>query len=336
MEIGLVDADINEFPNLALMKLSAWHKAHGDSVAWWKEPIDMFDRVYISKVFSFSKEPEYCIQANEIISGGTGYCISFVNGKEVYDKSKDFVLADDIEHIYPDYSIYGITDTAYGFMSRGCPKGMIHKYCHVAPKEGLCSVKVADLAEFWSGQSNIQLMDPNTLACSEATEILQQLESSGAMVDFNQGLDIQLLTQQKAEILSKIKIKHIHFAWDNYGDKDVIVPKFEQIKEFTGWGRDKVSVYVLTNFDTTAEQDIERIQFLRNLNFQPYPMIYNKGEFFNKWGKPHSMKTLLKKFTKDQIDHALLCQKIQRWCNPYIFWLCEKFEDYKQGVKLWK
>ena len=328
MTIGLIDVDGGKFPNLSLMKLSAWHKSRGDSVEWWRDPIDRFDRVYMSKVFSFTEEPEYCINADEIIRGGTGYCISLVNGKEVFDKSKNAELPYEIEHIYPDYDLYGITDTTYGFMTRGCPKGLIHTYCHVAPKEGLCSVKVADLSEFWKGQKYIELMDPNTLACKDAPDILQQLSDSGACVDFNQGVDIQLLTDSKAELFSKIKIKHIHFAWDNYGDKEIVVPKFERFKAETGLSRDKVAVYVLTNFDTTTAQDLERIEFFRSLNFQPYPMIYNKGEFFNQRGRLRPIKTLLKKFTSEQIEHAVTCQKIQRWCNPYIFWSCERFEDY--------
>ena len=120
MKIGLIDVDGHNFPNIPLMKLSAWHKKKGDTVEWY-DP--MFtghcDKVYMSKVFSFSPEYQYCIDADEIIEGGSGYCISLVNGKEVFDKNKDIELPYEIEHIYPDYSIYNITDTAYGFLSRG-------------------------------------------------------------------------------------------------------------------------------------------------------------------------------------------------------------------------
>lgn len=328
MNIGLLDVDGGNFPNLALMKLSAWHKAKGDTVEFWEEPIICYDRVYMSKVFSNSQEPEDCIRADEIIKGGTGYHIHIVNGKEIADNGIKEMLPYDVEHIYPDYSLYGITDTAYGFMSRGCPKGLIHGYCHVAAKEGLCSVKVANLNEFWNGQKYIELMDPNTLACKDAYDILQQLADSGAMVDFNQGLDIQLLENSKSKLFSKIKIKHVHFAWDNYADKNIVIPKFEKFKSETGLGRSKVSVYVLTNYNTSTKQDIERIQFFRGLDFQPYPMIYNKSEFFNKHGKLKPRADLLKKYTEKQIDHAIICQRIQRWCNPRIFWSCERFEDY--------
>ena len=333
--IGLIDADGGNFPNLALMKISAWHKSQGHSVKWWDagNPLEYYDKVYISKVFSATQEPEYLPNAGEIIKGGTGYHIHFVNGKEIADEGIKEMLSPDIEHIYPDYNLYQSTidgkykNTAFGFMSRGCPKGLIHGYCHVAAKEGLCSVEVADLSEFWHGQKYIQLLDPNTLACNQAIDILQQLADSKAFVDFNQGIDIQLLTDEKLELLNKIKLKQIHFAWDNYQDKNIVVPKFEAFKAVTGMGRNKVSVYVLVNYDTTTEQDLERIYFLRGLNYQPYPMIYNKGEFFTPHGK--LKPDVRKRFTNEQIDHTLICQKIQRWCNPFIFWSCEKFEDYK-------
>lgn len=299
----------NPFPNLALMKLSAWHKKQGDTVEWY-EPLfsGHCDIVYVSKVFSFSKEPEYCIDADLIKRGGTGYCISLIDGKEIFDKSKNINLSDDIESIYPDYSIYDITDTAYGFMSRGCPRGC--SFCHVKEKEGLRSYKVADLSNFWNGQKFIELMDPNTLACNDWKNILQQLIDSKAYVDFNQGVDIRLLTKEKLEYLRQIKIKHIHFAWDNYNDKKMIVPKFEELKSVTGWNRGKVSVYVLCNFDTTIKQDLERIYFLRNLNFQPYVMLYDK----------------------ENIPKGHILKKMQGWCNnKFIFWSCETLEEYCKG-----
>ena len=318
MRIGLIDVDGHNFPNIPLMKLSAWHKQQGDSVEW-HEPLfsGHMDRVYMSKVFSFTPDYEYFVDADEVIRGGSGYCISLVNGKEVYDASKDLNLPYEIEHIYPDYSIYygrvdGIENTAYGFMSRGCPRGC--DFCHVKdkPADGRCSHKVADLSEFWRGQKNIQLCDPNTLACKEWKDILQQLIDSKANVDFNQGVDIRLMTAEKAEMLKQIKIKSIHFAYDRYQDKAAIEPKFRTFKDATGWGRGKVQVYVLTNFDTTPAQDLDRIYFLKSLDFSPYVMIYDK-EHINKGG-----------FYK--------C--LQRWCNNrFLAWSVENFDDYEPWRK---
>lgn len=258
MKIGLIDVDGHNFPNLPLMKLSAWHKQQGDTVEWY-EP--MFtghcDRVYVSKVFTFTQDYQYYIDADEIIRGGTGYF--YPNGGEL--------LPDEIEHSYPDYSLYPelTRDTAYGFLTRGCPRGC--DFCIVAKKEGKCSVKVADLSEFWRGQKNIVLMDPNMFACRDWKDLSQQLIDSGAWVDFSQGCDIRIMTEEKAERIKQMKIKRIHFAWDKYEDKDMIVPKFKAFKEYTGWDKRKMIVYVLTNYNTTHEQDLERIYTLRDLGY---------------------------------------------------------------------
>jgi hypothetical protein len=241
VRVGLIDVDGHNFPNLPLMKLSAWHKAQGDSVEWY-EPLfsGHMDRVYMSKVFSFTPDYEYFVNADEVIKGGSGYCIELVDGKEVYHKERDKPLPYEIEHIYPDYSIYygmikDIEQTAYGRLTLGCPRGCA--FCHTGVKDGLRSHKVANLSEFWNGQKNIVLLDQNILACKDWKPLLQQLIDSGAYVDFNGGLDARLVTEEKAEMLGKIRIKTIHFAYDRYEDKKTIEPKFRTIKELTGWGR---------------------------------------------------------------------------------------------------
>ena len=309
-KIGLIDVDGHNFPNIPLMKISAWHKAQGDLVEWY-DPMfsERKDKVYVSKVFSFSPDFEYNINADEVVYGGSGYCISLVDGKEVFDKSKDIDLPPEIEHIMPDYSLYGIEDTAYGFLTRGCPRGC--HFCHVEAKEGRASRKVADLNEFWSGQKNIVLCDPNILACREWKSLLQQLIDSKAWADINQGLDIRLMTEEKAEMLKKVKIKEWHFAWDRYEDKDKILPKFKMFKEITGISERKLIVYVLCNFDTTIEQDLERIYTLREMGYWAYVMLYDKENI----PRGHELK------------------KLQRWVNNrFVFAKCKTFEEYKTNV----
>ena len=311
MRIGLVDVDYNgRFPNIPLMKISAYHKSLGDSVEWYAPFDDRYDIVYVSKVFSFSKDYDYIINADKVIKGGTGYAISLVDGKEVYDRGKDISLPIEIETQYPDYSLYPTLtqDTAFGFLTRGCPRGC--DFCHVASKEGLASRKIADLNQFWDGQKNIVLCDPNILACKDWRNLLQQLIDSKAMVDFNQGLDIRLMTPEKAEMLSKIRIKEIHFAWDKYQDKNKILPKLKLFAEYSNKPHShNAIVYTLVNFDTTFEQDLERIYTLRELGYWAYVMIYDKEHCEQKY--------------KD----------LQRWVNNrFIFAKCEKFEDYKPSI----
>ena len=219
MKVGLIDVDGHNFPNIPLMKLSAWHKRQGDSVEWYQPLFSgHLDKVYASKVFSFTPDYEYPIDADEIIKRGSGYCIEVRDGKEVYNSEMDCQLPDAIEHIFPDYSLYPelTRNTAYGFLTRGCYRNC--PFCHVASKEGKRSHKVADLKEFWDGQKNICLLDPNVTACKEFTELAQQLIESNAYIDFTQGLDIRTMTPEKAELIKQIKVKNIHFAWDRYED----------------------------------------------------------------------------------------------------------------------
>lgn len=308
MEIGLIDVDSHNYPNLCLMKLSAWHKKQGDDVEWY-DFTRHYDRVYMSKVFHSSPDYGYIVNADEVVRGGTGYAIHGAGG-ETYIPNDDKPLPYEVEHIMPDYSLYGITDTAYGFLTRGCPRGC--QFCIVGKKEGMCSHKVADLHEFWSGQKNIVLNDPNILACREWKGLLSQLSDSRSLVDFNQGLDARLLTEEKCLALDNVRIKEIHFAWDRYEDKEKILPKLRMFAEICKKKphMHNAIVYVLVNHTSTLEQDLERIYKLRDIGYWAYVMIYDK-------------------------KHAgQIYFDLQRWCNNrFIFARCQRFEDYGRIVK---
>ena len=297
IRIGLIDVDSHNFPNLCLMKLSAYHKAQGHQVCFWN-PLFYFDVVYKSRVFTdtYSKDNITVRNAGQVIKGGTG-C----------GPGPD--LPDEIEHSYPDYSLYPqYSETAYGFLSRGCPRGC--GFCIVGGKEGRKSRKVADLSEFWRGQREIKLMDANLLACPDHEKLLLQLAKSRALVDFSQGLDIRLITRDNVALLNQVRTKTVHFAWDN-PDED-LTRYFRQFLEWTSIRNPRLRrVYLLTNYGSTHEQDLYRVETLRQMGFDPYVMIYEKP-------------------TAPPITRHL-----QRWVNnKRLFYAIPSFSDYEPVKKL--
>lgn len=295
MKIGLIDVDSHNFPNLCLMKISAWHKQQGHEVEWCNL-FEHYDRVYMSRVFddTYTDDFETVINADLIIRGGTGYCL-------------DNLLPPDVEHMYPDYSLYPklTNNEAYGFLTRGCPNNC--EFCIVSKKEGRKSLKVADLSEFWNGQKNIKLLDPNILACKEHLDLLQQLVDSKAWVDFTQGIDARLINKCNVEGLSKVKVKMIHFAFDLMKYEKKVIEGLRLYKEATNIDSRKTGVYILTNFNTTHEEDLYRVYKVIELGYKPYIMIYNKDT------APH------------------ITRRLQRWCNSR--WIFEStgrnFDNYK-------
>lgn len=295
MKIGLLDVDGHNFPNLALMKISAWHKQQGHEVERYF-PMSQYDKVYKSKVFSFTHDFETVINSSEIIKGGTGYDL-------------EHQLPQEIENIYPDYPLYRIQDTAYGFLTRGCPRAC--DFCIVADKEGVKSHKVANINQFWDGQREIKLLDPNLLACKDHINLLEQLIETRAWIDVTQGFDIRLTTPKNIELIKKMKIKTLYFAWDKMSDEKIIIEKLRQFKELTGLGYWKLGVYMLTNFNTTHEYDLYRVYKLKELGYDPYVMIYDK------YNAPRETRLL------------------QRWVNNKIIFRsrnAETFEDYNSKL----
>lgn len=302
MKIGIIDVDGHNFPNLALMRISAYHKAIGDEVEWWNDLIN-YDIVYMSKIFSnaYSQDITEPINADRVIKGGTGYCIHLEGGKEVFDKSKNHSLQTEMERMFPDYSLYPQYDFAVSMTSRGCPRGC--SFCHVGAKEGRCSVKVADVSNFWNGQKGIRILDPNITACREKRDLMRQYKETGAVLDFTQGLDIRLLNDDDIEDINEMRLRTLHFAWDN--PKEDLEQKFRNFAKGFRRKSNIGMVYCLTNFNSTMEENLYRIYTLRDMGYDPYVMIYDK---------PHAPKKI---------------KMLQRWCNnKIIFKSCKRFEDY--------
>ena len=303
MKIGLIDVDGHNFPNLALMRISAYHKDNGDEVEWWWSDLVHYDIVYMSKIFSDAYSPDISepINADRVIKGGTGYCIHLEGGKEVFDKSKNHSLPPEMERMFPDYSLYPQYDFAVSMTSRGCPRGC--SFCHVAAKEGRCAVKVANVSDFWNGQKEIRILDPNITACREKRDLMKQYKETGAILDFTQGLDIRILNDDDIADINEMRLRTLHFAWDN--PKDDLETKF---RNFANGFRRKSNigmVYCLTNFNSTMEENLYRIYTLRDMGYDPYVMVYDK---------PHAPKEI---------------KMLQRWCNnKIIFKSCNRFEDY--------
>lgn len=164
---------------------------------------------------------------------------------------------------------------------------------------------MADVSDFWNGQKEIKVLDPNITACKEKRDLMRQYRETGAYIDFTQGLDIRLLDNADIEDLNRMKIKNVHFAWDN--PKDDLEEKFRAfsensiIKDYR-----RKTVYVLTNYNSTMEENLYRIYTLRDLGYSPYVMIYEK---------PHAPREI---------------KRLQRWCNSnVIFRKVPRFEDYK-------
>jgi len=289
LKIGLVDVDSHNFPNLPLMKLSAYYKKRRDT-AEFATAMEHYDILYISKIFTNTPDDLTCYNAEKIVRGGTGYGI-------------ENKLPDEIEHIYPDYLLYPelTENTAYGFITRGCPRNC--EFCIVSKKEGNKSVQIAEINEFWRGQKYIKLLDPNLLTCADREKILQSLIDSRAWIDLTQGLDIRLTDRHIAKILKNIKIKCLHFAWDDPNED--LSGQFEMVKKVTGLDYRRLVAYVLINYNSTHEQDLFRIYKLREIGIDPYIMVYNKE---------HAPREV---------------RRLQGWVNNRRIWRsCDKFEDF--------
>lgn len=259
MNIGLIDVDGHNFPNLALMKLSAWHKLQGDTVSWYSG-IEHYDRVYMSKVFAFSPDDGRIVQADEVVKGGSGY------------KMFDQWLPDEIEHICPDYSLYPMYKEAYGFLTRGCVNKC--RFCIVPRKEGVIR-KHADISEFLDGRKSAILMDNNVLASDWGLQQIEKIISLRVKVDFNQGIDCRLIAKDKniAKLLSQVPwIRYVRMAYDNSSITKEVITAISYLKE-AGIRPYKCFFYMLVK-DGQIEDAERRALKLRELGCVPFAMAY--------------------------------------------------------------
>ena len=305
MKIGLWSDSVN-FPSLPLMKISAHHKSLGDTVEFIEEN-GHYDKAYLSKVFNLplikkiSQSPPTFF-ADEIERGGTGYAIKVENGKEVFHQELHKNLPEHIENLCPDYDLYPQFSEAYGFLTRGCCNNC--SFCIVTPKEGACSRKVTDLDDFYRGQKQIKLLDPNILACRERESLLTQLINCKAQIDFTQGLDARFLTEDIVKLLLRMRIKAIHFAFDFMKNEKAIIRGFECFNRTYTRSKWNVKCYILTNYDTTHEEDWYRVCKVRENGMMPDIRIYQKG------------------------THDQFLTDLQRWCNNPQLYKSTEFADY--------
>ena len=273
MKIGLVDVDRTKFPNLALMKISAYHKSIGDDVEWCNA-FEEYDRIYMSKIFTFTPDDLTCYRSKEIVKGGTGYDLHSV-------------LPQEIEYTQPDYALYSNIDnkTAYGFLTRGCPNKC--KWCIVPIKEGIVKpyMDVDDIAI--GGRKNLVLMDNNILASDYGLGQIEKIIDRGYRVDFNQGIDARLITDDVAKLLAQVKwIDYIRLACDTKGQIPHILKAHNLLVEYGYPKRDIFCYFLIDDFDDANE----RLNALRQYRWfvpygQPYRNFNDRHQIIPQWQK---------------------------------------------------
>jgi len=255
MKIGLVDIDGHGFPNLALMKISAFHKQNGGT-AELTSPLfaSSFDYIYASKVFTASHTP---ILPEGSTIGGSGYNLNI-----------ELVSS---EHMMPDYSLYPNQQFSLGFTTRGCIRKC--PFCIVPEKEGTIR-EHSDIYEFYDRRfSDVVLLDNNILALPEHFfTICGQIKKEGLRVDFNQGLDHRLLTTDTCKTLAKIQHIEYRFAYDSPGQEGSVRNAINMLRKN---GINRAMWYVLVGFNTTLEEDLHRLNVLRGLKQRAFVQKYN-------------------------------------------------------------
>ncbi len=283
MNIGLLDVDGHNFPNLALMKISAYHKTRGDRVGW----ADMFgeyDIIYKSKIFDFTGDDEYCYNTYEYIEGGSGY--DLIN-----------ILPENIESITAlDYSIYNFNYSIQRF-SIGCIREC--NFCIVPRKEG--RIKSDKIYQLNPQGKHIEILDNNFFANPDWQLAIDYLAKMKQRVNFH-GIDVRILNEEQCRSLNKLKHhKQIKIAWDNPNENidEKIKSIIKHIRPY------KLMCYVLIGFDSDHEQNMYRINKLKELKIDPFVMAFDKSDPYQK--------------------------NFARWVNHKAIFKSVGFEEYKKA-----
>lgn len=318
MHIGLVDVDghakkkkwgATVYPNLALAKIAAYHRARGDEVEWYEPMLGgEYDIVYMSKVFTFSPDYEYPIHARSVIRGGTGY--------DIHSK-----LPQEIDDTQPDYSIYPNvpTDTAYGFLTRGCPNKCF--WCVVPKKEGVVR-PYWDIDRVANGRRNIVLMDNNFLAAGDyAKAQLKRIIERGYRIDFNQALDARLLTDEFAELLAQVRWidSRIRFGCDTHAQIAQCERAISQLHKHGYKG--EFFLYTMIGGKNDFRECAERITYWheRLLQFRKTHEGNAVYAYAQPYRDPNCTKHVIPQWQRD----------MAQWCNKRMIFTTTRFADFR-------
>jgi radical SAM superfamily enzyme YgiQ (UPF0313 family) len=268
MKIGLIQID-GKWPNLALMKISAWHKVQGDQVEWFNPLFaDTYGCVYASKIFTNTPDYRYWPHC-PVCKGGSGY--------DLFSH-----LPVEVEACMVDYSLYTAWDKAIGYTTRGCPNSC--KFCIVPQKEGGLTVVADDIGDFWAGQKETVLLDNNLTAApfEHFERIVSQIVTNNLTVDFSQGLDIRLLNEEHCKLLKRVRLSKrlLHFAWDSLDEEAQVRRGIALLLKY--FHHKGITFYVLIGYNTTEQEDIYRVETLRGLGVNPFVMPYNKRDDYQR------------------------------------------------------
>jgi hypothetical protein len=321
--IMLIDVD-STIPNLALMKISTYHKARGDNVVLIKIKIrrckdgsikqavkidlsDKPDKIYASIVYKLNKNVLDDIVAQQ-------QDITFDVGGSGYNLKK--TLPEEIENMKPDYSLYPTNDASIGFSSRGCIRNKkTCPFCIVSEKEGKYR-RTQHPSEWYNSEfEKITFLDNNILADKEwFMEVTSWCMEKKLEMWFNQGLDIRLLDEEIANRLYKTRNYHhmITFAWDHIEDEAIVKEKIDLLKSvgFTkNMCRAKVQFYVFVDNDEEYESGVYRCRELKKLNCNSY-VTYNIDN-----------------------ERSQRIKDLQRWAIRKIFYWINDITDYKANIR---